>query len=501
MGSGNNANGLWRGMSALTASLCAMAVAGTAIAQSNAGFINAALGVSNYSVQNIGDGQTGDATYFDSEFTSLNDLIDAKTDLAERISEEGSVLLKNEHAALPLDKGLETVTLWGMNSHTPTLGGLIGSSVMEVPESGQQSYDVERALSEKGFNLNQEMISLYSGDEAAAYARHGFGQTGHGLTPSFASKYDDENEYQVGEIPSSLYSEDVLASADGTVGIVVISRDSSEAADYTSETKNGTAGDSFERPLALSEYERDMIALAKAHSTKTVVLINADNPMELDELKNDEGIDAILWVGLPGMYGFLGVADVLSGDANPSGHLVDTYAVNAESSPAMVNWGVHTYSNASNAGAAAELDENDRGDWYLVESEGIYIGYKYYETRYEDAVLDQGQADSAAGSSSGAGWDYATEVSYPFGYGMSYTTFDQRLRDVSVDIGGEDSFAEVEVTNTGEVPGKSVVELYVQTPYDGSIEKSSIQLVGIGKTGELEPGESETVRVSSRCLI
>lgn len=496
MTKGTGRSGLWRGLTSVAASLCAIAVAGTVIAQGNGATINVWLGTSNYRTETIADEDTGDGIYFDSEFDSVADLVDSKSELAEQISEEGSVLLKNDDAALPLDATSETVTLWGMNSHTPTLGGMIGSSVSVDSEHGQKQYDVETALREKGFTLNEDMISLYSSDAAMAYARRGFGQTGHGLSPSFTATYETPSEYQVGEIPSTLYTDSVLSSADDTAAVVVISRDSSEAADYEPTMTNGTQGDSFERPLALSQYERDMIELAKQHSTKVIVLINADNAMEIDELKNDEGIDAILWVGAPGMYGFLGVADVLSGDVNPSGRLVDTYAVNSTSTPAMVNWGIYLYTNSTQAGSDAELTEDNKADWYLVESEGIYSGYKYYETRYEDAVLGQGNADAAAGSSTGSGWDYAEEVSYPFGYGLSYTTFDQQLKDVTVDIGGEGSQATVEVTNTGSVAGKSVVELYVQTPYDGDLEKSAIQLMGVGKTDTLKPGESETVTVS-----
>ena len=135
---------------------------------------------------------------------------------------------------------------------------------------------------------------------------------------------------------------------------------------------NTTSGDSFERPLALSDYERQMIALAKEHSTKVIVLINSDNPIEIEELKEDDEIDSILWTGLPGMYGFLGVADILCGDANPSGHISDTYAVNSLSAPSMVNFGIYTYSNSSVSGEKDGLTETDKADWFEVESEGIY---------------------------------------------------------------------------------------------------------------------------------
>ncbi|MCC8100453.1 MAG: glycoside hydrolase family 3 C-terminal domain-containing protein [Clostridiales bacterium] len=483
---------LWRGLTAVTAALVALLIPATTIVNANLSYLNGQFGTSSTQMVDSSGASVTDAIYYESEFTSVADLVAAKNELAEQISEEGSVLLKNENSALPIDKDTETVTLWGMNSHTPTLGGMIGSST-DV-DSDQTAYGIEEALAAKGFTVNQDMIDLYSSDAAMAYARRGFGATGHGLTPSFTATYESPSSYQVGEIPASLYSDEVLASADDTVAVVVISRDSSEAADYEVDMVNGTEGDSFERPLALSDYERDMIALAKEHSTRVIVLINSDCAMEIDELKQDDEIDSILWVGLPGVNGFLGVADVLSGDENPSGHLSDTYATNSASSPAMQNFGVYTYTNSSQS-SAGDLTSDDKGDWYIVETEGIYVGYKYYETRYEDSVLGQGNATSTEGSSTGEAWSYEDEMTYPFGYGLSYTTFEQTLDDVTLEIGGTGT-ATVTVTNTGDVAGKSVVQLYVQTPYtDGGVEKSSIQLLGFTKTDTLEPNESVTVTV------
>ncbi|MBQ9361118.1 MAG: glycoside hydrolase family 3 C-terminal domain-containing protein [Lachnospiraceae bacterium] len=492
MGKGRKSGRMWRGLCSVTASLLAILIAGLGIANANAAIINVRMGLVSDVIVETGEGEI-DSIYYDSEFSSLEEMVKAKNALAEEISSEGSVLFKN-NGALPLNKGSEKVTLWGLNSHTPTLGGMIGSSTGFDPSTGQVAYGIEEAMTEKGFSLNQDMIDLYSSDPMQGFMRRGFGQPGHGLTPAFTATYENQSEYPVGEIPASLYSDDVLKSADGTAAVVVLSRDSSEAADYYPTEKNTTEGDSYERPLALSDYEKAMIELAKKHSTKVIVLLNADNPLEIDELKKDAAIDAILWVGAPGMNGFLGVADVLSGDVNPSGHISDTYAVNSTSSPAMMNFGVYTYDNASNAGG--NLTEANKADWFLVENEGIYVGYKYYETRYEDEVLGQGNASNSAGSSNGTAWKYENEVSYPFGYGLSYTTFEQTLDDVTGDVGGTGEAA-VTVKNTGDVAGKSVAQLYVQAPYiEGGVEKSAVQLLGFAKTGIIEPGASETVTVS-----
>lgn len=486
---------LWRGLTGVMATLLAILVVGTQIAVSYSAFINARLGISAYQIVDNSEGGS-DSTYFKSEYSSLAEVIDAQEKLAAEISGEGSVLFKNENSALPLDTNSEKVTLWGLNSMYPTRGGTIGSTARAAKE--QVSYDLVGALKAQGYMLNETMIDFYSSDAMTDYVRKNqYNQTGSGLTPAFTAAYEPNLEYSVGEAPASAYTSSVLSSADGTVALVVLSRSSSEAAEYEKNMK-AISGDRFERVLGLSDNEREMLALAKAHSTKVIVLINSDNAMEIGELKSDSEIDAIMWVGAPGLYGFLGVGEVLSGLVSPSGHITDTYVTNNEMAPAMVNFGLYLYANNSQTGNSADqkqLDADGKGDWYVVESEGIYVGYKYYETRYEDMILGRANADSSSGSSTGEGWDYVNEVVYPFGYGMSYTTFEQRLDSVDVSI-GQIGRAEVTVTNTGPVPGKSVVELFVQAPYiEGSVEKSAVQLVGYGKTGVLEPGASETVTV------
>ena len=487
----------WRGLMSIFAVLLVIMIGANSIAQARNAFINSRLGTSNF--KTIKHESDNDGIYFDSEFSSLEELTAELQNVAAEIASEGVVLLKNENAGLPIDKANEKVTLWGLNSQEPVLGGLVGSSVSLDPTSGQMAYGLEEALGEKGFDLNQDMIAFYNGKDTADYRMRSqfFGNEvpGHSLSPIFWAMPVGPTEYFVGEAPASLYGDDLLASADDSVALVVLSRDNSEAADYSLAMTNTTPGDSFERPLALSTYERDMIALAKEHSTRTIVLLNADSPMEIRELKEDPDIDSILWVGAPGMYGMLGVADVLSGDVAPSGGLPDTYVTNVTSNPSMVNFGVYLYDNAT-VMPNAVLTEANKSDWFVVETEGIYVGYKYYETRYEDAILKAGNADSEVGSTSGGAWDYGAEMVYPFGFGLSYTTFTQTLDDVTVEVGGEGK-ATVTVTNTGDVAGKSIAELYVQAPYiEGGLEKASVNLIGYGKTGVLEPGASETLTIT-----
>ncbi|MCD8097315.1 MAG: glycoside hydrolase family 3 C-terminal domain-containing protein, partial [Lachnospiraceae bacterium] len=480
--------GFWRGMTNITASLLALSIGASAICSANASAINSVLGITNYKMESVGDSDV-DGYYFDSEFTTLEELIAAQEEVAVQIAEEGCVLLKNENAALPIDKDEETVTLWGLNSTSPILGGYIGSAVTAVND--QYEYGIEEALKESGFSVNQEMIDFYDSADMDSYRL----SSGHSLSAVFWGSYEETTTYNVGEAPASVYTEEVLASADGTTAIVVLSRDSSEAADYNLDMQSAVDSDNFSNNvLGLSDNERDMIELAKEHSSKVIVLINASNPMEIKELKDDPEIDSIMWVGMPGMYGFQGVAKVLCGEVSPSGHLSDTYVADAASSPSMVNWGLYVFTNSS-VSEDADLTTDDKGDWYLVESEGIYSGYKYYETRYEDLVLGRSGANSTSGATTGTAWSYSDEVVYPFGYGLSYTTFEQTLESVEVTIGGT-GVATVTVTNTGEVAGKSVVQLYVQTPYTvGGLEKASIQLLDFGKTDVLEPGESTTLTI------
>lgn len=488
-----------RGLATVTAALTIVAAGTTPILDSRANTLNNWLGTSNYETVKVDGENVGDGTYFDSEYSSLDEVIQAATDLATEIAGEGTVLLKN-NGALPLNSEKEAVTLWGLNSECPVLGGYLGSAVDVNTEAGQTTVGIKDALRSSGFTLNQKMIDFYGSSVADPYRMQAVSSLpwmsssfGHALSPSFGPAYEGPTAYNIGEAPASLYDESLLASADGTAAVVMISRDSTEGSDYGQEMKATDPGDSFERPLALSDYERQVLELAKAHSSKVIVLINSSSQVELGELKNDAGIDAILWVGQPGMVGFNGVANVLSGAVNPSGHLPDTYAANINSDPSTKNFGVYLYTN--NSTVSTDLAASDMADWYVVYNEGIYAGYKYYETRYEDAVLGRFNAGADIGSTTGSGWNYADEMVYPFGYGLSYTTFEQKLENISVNVGGTGT-ATVNVVNTGNIAGKCAVELYVQAPYtEGGVEKAAIQLLDFGKTDVLQPGESETVTI------
>lgn len=247
--------------------------------------------------------------------------------------------------------------------------------------------------------------------------------------------------------------------------------------------------------LTLTDDELACINTAKASGAKVVVLLSGDHPVEIAELEHDDGVSAILHLGNAGYRGAYGVADVITGVVSPSGKLVETYAVDTMSTPAMMNFGNYAYTNGSKIKASQAKN-------YVAYAEGIYTDYRYYETRYEDCVLGQGSASSNAGVYAGnGGWAYTDEVIYPFAYGLSYTSFSKELvGDPVFDDSTHTATITVKVTNTGSVAGKEVVTVFAQSPYtdydvQNKVEKASVQLMGFEKTGELGPGESETLEI------
>ena len=235
-----------QGIATVSASLLVISMGVEAATENRTEFINAKLGTSNYEV--IQTDSESDGIYYKSEFNNLEELLTAKTELAEQLSAEGSVLLKN-NGALPVNKESESITLWGLNSINPTLGGMIGSSVAVDSDNGQIAYTLQMALEEKKFQLNQTMLKLYESDDVnGTYGRAG----GHSSQPSFGMVYENTKTYKVGEAPASVYTDEALKSADETVAVVVLSRDSSEATDYNPDMTSQDESDSFERPLALS---------------------------------------------------------------------------------------------------------------------------------------------------------------------------------------------------------------------------------------------------------
>lgn len=490
---------VWRGVTTATASLLALSVCASTVVDGFRTDIDKFLGTK--STKLVTEDSDGTDLYtFKSDYTSTTELLHGIQDVGERMSEEGSVLLKN-NGALPLTKDeTQKITLLGFSSYYPVQGGDMGSSLVENTGTDGDTVDMVGAFKAKGFGLNQTVADMYEALQPTFKSEvQSWGGTieyNHITAPSTTGVFSSKEPSQAALDGQNATWKDSMN--DNNVMIVTIARSASENGTY----QPGTAGvDPTQNlnqtdPLGLSDDERDLINAAvtakAANGGKVIVLLNNASAMEVQEIEDNVGVDAILQVGLPGGYGFYGVADILSGAVSPSGHLTDTYAVKNANSPAAQNFGDLQWTNAN-----PDINMNDA----VVEAENIYIGYKYYETRYFDTVMGQGNAASTVGSSTGSAWNY-DEVTYPFGYGLSYTTFEQTLDNLNVDLENETVTANVTVKNTGSVAGKDVVQLYVSLPYtdydkEHGVEKAAIQLLDYGKTAELAPGASETVTITA----
>ena len=385
---------------------------------------------------------------------------DYEKELCEEIEAEGIVLLKNDDNALPLSDNEKKVSVLGQNSVDFVYGGSGSGSV-----DASLAPDLKKALERAGFTVNTKLYDFYKTGAGKNYRKTYPNASGDG-------------EFSVNEVPRSVYTSDVTDSMNNDdVGIVVIGRSGGESADLPL----GDLSTGY-KYLELDANERDMLALACEKFDKVILIVNSSNPVELKELDEKEfaNVKAALWVGAVGQEGMYAIGDVLNGNINPSGRLVDTYAYDSTSAPANKNLGNYTFTNSS----------VKNGNNYMVYQEGIYVGYRYYETRYEDSVLGTGNAGD---------YDYATEVQFPFGYGLSYSEFE--WSGFSMTENGNAFELEVTVTNKGPYAGKDVVEAYMQSEYtqydrDNGIEKSAVELVGFAKTKELAVGESEKVKIT-----
>lgn len=490
---------LWRGVTTITTSFMAFSLAATGVVNGFRNDIDRLTGTA--STRLVTDNQSEADYTYKSDYSTTTELLDSIEALGEKMSEEGTVLLKN-NGALPLSQEeTQKISLLGFSSYYPVQGGDMGSDFRENKGTDADTVDMVNAFTAKGFALNPTLQKMYEGMKEDFKTDR--------LLPWGSITYYRTTAPGVGETFVSLEpSQDKLSETDDSwkdslkdynISIVTLSRASGENCEYIPGEKGVSEDQDLNQsdPLGLSDTERDLINAAveekEKNGGKVIVLLNNANAMEIDELAQNDGVDAILQIGLPGGYGFYGVADILSGEVNPSGHLADTYLVNNQSSPAVQNYGNYGWTNA---------DPSYSINSEVVYAEGIYTGYKYYETRYADSVMGQGNANAVDGSSTGENWLYENEVTYPFGYGLSYTTFEQSLDNVEVDIASRTVTADVTVTNTGDVAGKDAVQLYVSVPYtdydrEHLVEKSAIQLLDYGKTEDIQPGESTTIKLTA----
>lgn len=432
---------LFKGLSATFGSLLAICSFMSALAYSREGDINQHLGI------NSGTTETGKSKY-----KSIEELHEAEKEYCNQTVEEGSVLLRNKNNALPLKSNKLHVTLFGNASVKNVFHGGSGGPA----NSGLNLHD---ALKNNGFEVNEKVYQA---------------------TNAVAKGQSDGN---VNEVDASIYNDSDFEGYKDCA-ILVLARYGGEMNDQDVEDKTGVP------ELSFHEKEKALVEKIKnAGFEKVVVLLNTGYAMDLGWLETYD-IDACMWIGYPGEYGFEGVAKMLKGEASPSGSLVDTYATNSLSSPAMQNFGDFKFNDLPNDMYHCE---------YLVYAEGIYVGYKYYETRYSDQIKGQNNATSTKGAFVNANWDYASEVVYPFGYGLSYANFSQTLDSLTWDRENKKVTAKVTVKNTSDTySGKDAIQLYASLPYEnGQAEKSAIQLIGFAKTDELKPGESKQYTVEA----
>lgn len=405
-----------------------------------------------------------DAIYYTNDFVTQEARVARGYELVKQVEGEGAALLMNESKALPLNKGAR-VSLFSTSSVSVVYGGTGSANV-----DSSKADDLKTALEKAGIHVNQALWDFYLTGEGSRYTRDGGGFT---------------SGAKVGEAPWSAYTAEVLDSVTdySDAAIVTLSRVGGEGADLTFLEENY---------LALDANEKDMMTnlsglKAEGKIKKIIVLINSSNPLQVDFLKNnDYNVDACLWIGGMGISGINAVAEILTGDINPSGSLVDTYCYDNYSSPAMKNFVPTTYAGY------AEGVIPEHASTYMIYQEGIYVGYKYYETRYEDYVMGTGNAGN---------YVYGDDVAFPFGYGLSYTDFEYSNMKMNYDAATTTYTFEVTVTNTGDVPGKEVVQLYVSSPYtqydiDNKVEKAAVSLVGFEKTDILAPGASVNMTIT-----
>ena len=391
-------------------------------------------------------------------------------EVAQRVAEEGFVLLKNDNNTLPLTNTTK-LNLFGWAASNPVYGGSGSGGINQLYEI----VSLRKGIEDAGFEVNQELLDFYSE-----------------YTSDRPEMSIQKQSWTLPEPPVSTYSQEMLdnAKAFSDTAVVVIARaageghndmpmDMSQAKydDNSADYKDFEAGEHY---LQLSQTEQDMVDLVCANFDNVIVLYNGANPIEMGFVEDYKQIKAAIWCAGPGNVGFEALGEILSGEIDPSGRTPDTFPYDLEAAPW---WNNGTYTDYTNLADRAVEGMNAGKPQVYAPSfidyvEGIYVGYKYYETAAAEGAID-----------------YDATVQYPFGYGLSYTTFSQKMSDIKDD--GTSLSIDVTVTNTGSVAGKDVVEVYYNPPYiNGGIEKASANLIAFEKTDLLEPGTSETITIT-----
>ncbi|MFB9954179.1 beta-glucosidase [Cellulomonas denverensis] len=431
------------------------------------GWVASQFGSGTYTFTNAEESAGWDTEYYTADYGSIEEVDAAAEALVEEISGAGIVLAKNEAAALPLAAGAK-VTMLGRAAADPVYGGA-GSGSVDTTSAVNARVGLENA----GFEVND---AVYTAIETFA----GKNPRGH-----IEMDNPEASSYTIGELPVAEYQAQQSTFADyADAAVIYLGRPGGEGGDLATDMAgwddNYVEG---QHQLELNQDEKDLVELAKDNFDTVVVVINASTTMELGLLQDDAGVDAILLAGSPGATGLNALGRILSGDINPSGRTADVWAADFTADPTFVNFGDFQYENLSVSypvsaveSATSNATVTDEAT-FVNYAEGIYIGYRYYETAAAEGFLDYDQA-----------------VVYPFGHGLSYTGFDWQV--TGTELGAVDGTiaVTVQVTNTGDVAGKDVVQLYYTAPYTpGGIEKSEVVLGAFAKTGLIEPGASESV--------
>lgn len=506
-----------RGLAALMTCLMVLSIVGTGVANTYRGALDDTLGTESYVTIN-----DDSAARFKTDYATIEDMAAAARDIAIREGEEGTVVMKNDNGVLPL-KANANVALFGLaayNVYGPKGGNADAASLAD-------------ALAGAGLNVNETLKDYYLTNIINMHTEMRANRwTGQEVPTTvydhmYVSAPGDWTTYQIAEVPPTEFEALGVpanwkeAIAKDSIGICVFARGAGEGSTYQPGSALNYAGEATgEDPLKLSADELAVVAAAQETCSKVIVLLNTGNNMMIADIAEggSHEVDGICYIGCPNDYQTIGIANVLTGKVNATGALASAFVRDHQSIPAVQNVGGDYFADYEivcrnddprypgkeigniGTGSFGGADTYN-GGMYIVEAEGIYVGYKYYETRYFDAVMGQGNANSAAGATQGSAWNYGDEMLYTFGHGLSYLDYTQTIKSVTVDrsVNGNIT-AVVEVKNNSNQDGKFLTQLYVQQPYTdydrtNLVEKSAVMFLNSAKV-DVAAGKSKEVTIT-----
>lgn len=506
-----------RGLAALMTCLMVLSIVGTGAANTYRGALDDTLGTESYVTIN-----DDSAARFKTDYATIEDMAAAARDIAIREGEEGTVVMKNDNGVLPL-KANANVALFGLaayNVYGPKGGNADAASLAD-------------ALAGAGLNVNETLKDYYMTNIINMHTEMRANRwTGKEVPTTvydhmYVSAPGDWTTYQIAEVPPAEFEALGVpanwkeAIAKDSIGICVFARGAGEGNTYKPGSALNYAGEATgEDPLKLSADELAVVEAAKETCSKVIVLLNTGNNMMIADIAEggSHEVDGICYIGCPNDYQTIGIANVLTGKVNATGALASAFVRDHQSIPAVQNVGGDYFADYEivcrnddprypgkeigniGTGSFGGADTYN-GGMYIVEAEGIYVGYKYYETRYFDAVMGQGNANSAAGATQGSAWNYGDEMLYTFGHGLSYLDYTQTIKSVTVDrsVNGNIT-AVVEVKNNSNQDGKFLTQLYVQQPYTdydrtNLVEKSAVMFLNSAKV-DVPAGQSKEVTIT-----